>query len=115
PPRDGNGAAFDRGSAIEEFLSEHYRRVADAPSGHAYPNLSFFLFGPREQGGQVGTSEQFAASFALLARLTGLPSRVVVGFDAPAAGGAVTAGDANAWPEVLFDGLGWVPFAPMPQ
>ncbi|MBU2667074.1 DUF3488 and transglutaminase-like domain-containing protein [Actinoplanes bogorensis] len=112
---DGNGAAFDRATTIEEFLGEHYRKVADAPSGHAYPNLSFFLFGPREQGGQVGTSEQFAASFALLARLTGLPSRVVVGFDAPAAGGIVTAASALAWPEVLFDGLGWVAFDPMPK
>ncbi|WP_433380287.1 DUF3488 and transglutaminase-like domain-containing protein [Actinoplanes sp. CA-142083] len=112
---DGNGAAYDRAAAIEDFLAEHYRKVADAPSGHAYPNLTFFLFGPRDQGGQVGTSEQFAASFAVLARLTGLPSRVVVGFDAPAAGGTVTGGDAIAWPEVLFDGLGWVPFDPMPK
>jgi len=112
---DGNGAPYDRASAIESFLAEHYRKVADAPSGHAYPNLAFFLFGPRDQGGQVGTSEQFAASFALLARLTGLPSRVVVGFDAPAAGGIVTGGDAIAWPEVLFDGLGWVAFDPMPK
>ncbi|MEU4237728.1 DUF3488 and transglutaminase-like domain-containing protein [Actinoplanes sp. NPDC026619] len=112
---DGNGAAYDRAAAIEAFIAEHYKKVADAPSGHAYPNLAFFLFGPRAQGGQVGTSEQFAASFALLARLTGLPSRVVVGFDAPAAGGAVTGGDAIAWPEVLFEGLGWVPFDPMPK
>jgi transglutaminase-like putative cysteine protease len=112
---DGNGAAYDRASAIETFLGEHYRKVADAPSGHAYPNLQFFLFGPRAQGGQVGTSEQFAASFALLARLMGLPSRVVVGFDAPAGGGTVTGGDAIAWPEVLFDGLGWVAFDPLPK
>ncbi|MBM2620480.1 transglutaminase domain-containing protein [Actinoplanes sp. LDG1-06] len=112
---DGNGAGFDRALTIEEFLADHYRKVADAPSGHAYPNLNFFLFGPREQGGQVGTTEQFAASFALLARLTGLPSRVVVGFDAPAAGGTVTAASALAWPEVLFDGLGWVAFDPLPK
>jgi transglutaminase-like putative cysteine protease len=112
---DGNGAAFDRASAIQDFLAEHYRKVADAPSGHAYPNLAFFLFGPREQGGQRGTSEQFAASFALLARLTGLPSRVVVGFTVPPGGGTVTAADAIAWPEVLFDDLGWVAFDPMPK
>jgi transglutaminase-like putative cysteine protease len=112
---DGNGAAYDRASAIEDFLSEHYRKVADAPSGHAYPNLQFFLFGPRNQGGQRGTSEQFAASFALLARLDGLPARVAVGFDAPAVGGEVTAADAIAWPEVLFDDLGWVAFDPLPK
>lgn len=112
---DGNAGAYDRAAAIEAFLSEHYRKVADAPSGHAYPNLQFFLFGPRDQGGQRGTSEQFAASFALLARLTGLPTRVVVGFDAPKAGGTVTGGDAIAWPEVLFDELGWVAFDPLPK
>jgi len=112
---DGNGAGYDRAITIEDFLAEHYRKVPDAPSGHAYPNLRFFLFGKRDQGGQVGTSEQFAASFALLARLTGLPSRVVVGFDVPARGGTVTGGDALAWPEVLFDDLGWVAFDPMPK
>jgi hypothetical protein len=111
---EGNGGAFDRASAIEDFLAEHYQKVPDAPSGHAYPNLRFFLFGLRDQGGQRGTSEQFAASFALLARLTGLPSRVVVGFDVPASG-TVTAADAIAWPEVLFTDLGWVPFDPMPK
>ncbi|WP_122982048.1 transglutaminaseTgpA domain-containing protein [Actinoplanes teichomyceticus] len=112
---DGNGGAYDRAVAIEEFLAGHYRQTPDAPTGHAYPNLAYFLFGPRGQGGQEGTSEQFAASFALLARMTGLPSRVVVGFTTPAAGGQVTGGDALAWPEVLFDGLGWVPFDPMPS
>jgi hypothetical protein len=112
---DGNGAPYDRATMIEQFLGEHYRKVADAPSGHAYPNLSFFLFGPRDQGGQRGTSEQFAASFALLGRLAGLPTRVVVGFQVPAGGGPVTGGDAYAWPEVLFDELGWVAFDPLPQ
>ncbi|WP_353050996.1 transglutaminaseTgpA domain-containing protein [Actinoplanes sp. NBRC 101535] len=112
---EGNGAAYDRAVAIEEFLADHYRQVADAPSGHAYPNIDHFLFGRKELGGRRGTSEQFAAAYALMARLSGLPSRIVVGFRAPAAGGVVTAGDAVAWPEVLFDGLGWVAFDPMPK
>ncbi|MEU8112200.1 transglutaminaseTgpA domain-containing protein [Micromonospora sp. NPDC048947] len=109
-----NGAPFARASAIEQFLAEHYRVVADAPSGHAYPNLGFFLFGPRNGGGQEGTSEQFAASFAVLGRLSGLPTRVVVGFRTSGQG-PVLAGDAYAWPEVLFDGLGWVAFDPLPR
>ncbi|MFI7608288.1 transglutaminaseTgpA domain-containing protein [Micromonospora sp. NPDC049366] len=111
---EDNGAPYARAAAIEQFLAEHYRVVADAPSGHAYPNLAFFLFGPRNGGGQRGTSEQFAAAFAVLGRLTGLPTRVVVGFRS-SGDGPVRAGDAYAWPEVLFDGLGWVPFDPMPR
>ncbi|WBB82269.1 transglutaminaseTgpA domain-containing protein [Micromonospora sp. WMMD882] len=109
-----NGAPYARATAIEQFLAEHYRAVPDAPSGHAYPNLGFFLFGPRDAGGQRGTSEQFAAAFAVLGRLTGLPTRVVVGFSATGSG-PVRAADAFAWPEVLFDGLGWVAFDPLPR
>ncbi len=111
---EANGAPYARADAIATFLAEHYRLTADAPSGHAYPNLTFFLFGPRNGGGQRGTSEQFAAAFAVLGRLAGLPTRVVVGF-APNADGPVRAADAYAWPEVLFDGVGWVPFDPMPR
>ncbi|SCG44067.1 Transglutaminase-like superfamily protein [Micromonospora echinaurantiaca] len=109
-----NGAPYARALAVEQFLAEHYRLVADAPSGHAYPNLNFFLFGPRNGGGQRGTSEQFAAAFAVLGRLTGLPTRVVVGFESTG-DGPVRAADAYAWPEVLFEGLGWVPFDPLPR
>ncbi|MFI6159033.1 transglutaminaseTgpA domain-containing protein [Micromonospora haikouensis] len=111
---EDNGAPYARAAAIEQFLAEHYRVVADAPSGHAYPNLNFFLFGPRNGGGQRGTSEQFAAAFAVLGRLSGLPTRVVVGFSSDG-NGPVRAADAFAWPEVLFSGLGWVAFDPLPR
>jgi transglutaminase-like putative cysteine protease len=106
---------YQKALAVEQFLAEHYTFVNDAPSGHAYPNLTFFLFGPRNAGGQRGTSEQFAATFAVLARMLGLPSRVVVGFQAQPGVSSVHGRDAMAWPEVLFTGLGWVPFDPLPK
>ena len=111
----GEGSPYLRALALETFLAEHYRFAADAPSGHSYPNLRFFLFADPRAGGQRGTSEQFAASFAALGRLLGLPTRVVVGFRTPAGGGPVTGADAVAWPEVLFNGVGWVAFDPMPR
>ncbi|GAB4052224.1 transglutaminase TgpA family protein [Catellatospora paridis] len=110
-----NGAPYQRALAIEQFLAEHYKLDPQAPSGHAYPNLNFFLFGPAGTGAGKGTSEQFAASFAVLARLLNLPSRVVVGFTARAGQHAITAGDALAWPEIYFTGQGWVPFHPLPD
>lgn len=110
-----NGAPYQRALALEAYLAEHYRLDPQAPSGHAYPNIDFFLFTPPVAGGQKGTSEQFAAAFAVLARLMNLPSRVVVGFQAHQDNPAVTAGDALAWPEVYFTGHGWVAFNPMPQ
>jgi transglutaminase-like putative cysteine protease len=110
-----NGAPYARAVAIEEFLAGHYREVADAPSGHAYPNLNFFLFGPPNGGGQRGTSEQFAAAYAVLGRLMGLPTRVVVGFNSATGNGPVHGADAYAWPEVLFNEVGWVAFDPLPK
>ncbi|MFV2087936.1 transglutaminaseTgpA domain-containing protein [Micromonospora sp. LOL_021] len=110
-----NGAPYQRALAVEQFLADHYQLVTDAPSGHAYPNLGFFLFGPREAGGQRGTSEQFAAAYALLGRLMGLPTRVVVGFVVPSGDVTVHGRHAVAWPEVLFSGVGWVPFDPLPR
>jgi transglutaminase-like putative cysteine protease len=109
------GSPYQRAQAIASFLSDHYTLSTDAPSGHAYPNLNFFLFAARNLGGQRGTSEQFAASFAVLGRMLGLPTRVVVGFTARPGRGTVLGRDALAWPEVLFDGVGWVAFDPLPQ
>lgn len=104
-----------RAEGLAEFLGTHYAFDEDAPSGHAYPNLEFFLQAHPEHGGQRGTSEQFAATYAVVARMLGLPSRIVIGFHAPAGDGVVTAGDALAWPEVKFADVGWVRFDPMPQ
>jgi hypothetical protein len=112
--QEGNGGAYQRASALEQFLADHYTFVGDAPGGHAYPNLRFFLLGARQQGGQRGTSEQFAAAYAVMGRLMGLPTRVVVGFTAKAGHSTVHAADALAWPEVLFSGIGWVRFNPLP-
>jgi transglutaminase-like putative cysteine protease len=111
----GAGTPYNRALALQSFLADHYRFAGDAPSGHAYPNLRFFLFGAPLAGGQRGTSEQFASAFATLGRLMGLPTRVVVGFHTPAGGGLITAGDAVAWPEVLFQDVGWVAFDPLPD
>jgi len=110
----GESSPYLRALRLQTFMQEHYAFAADAPSGHSYPNLSFFLLADRLLGGQRGTSEQFATAFATLGRLIGLPTRVVVGFHVPAGGGTVTAGHAVAWPEVLFAGIGWVPFDPLP-
>ncbi|MET7400141.1 transglutaminaseTgpA domain-containing protein [Dactylosporangium sp. NPDC005572] len=110
----GQGGAYQRAIELRRFLADHYRYDTAAPSGHAYPNLRFFLLGDPGRGGGRGTSEQFAAAYAVLGRLMGLPTRVAVGFAAPAGNGTVRAGDALAWPEVLFTGVGWVPFDPLP-
>jgi hypothetical protein len=66
---------------------------------------------------------------AVMARLEGIPSRIAVGYAPGRLTGAtvtvagqgalaeyeVDARDAHAWPELYFQGLGWVPFEPTPS
>ena len=70
----------------------------------------------------------FASAMAVMARLEGIPSRIAVGYAPGRPTGAtvsvagqgalpeyeVDARDAHAWPELYFQGLGWVPFEPTP-
>ena len=111
---------YERALAIERAV-EHSRKLsARATSGSAFWRIEQFLFGsPDTPGGRVGTSEQFATAFALMARNAGLPTRIVVGFrpGEPQDDGTmlVRGRDALAWPEVYFNRLGWVPFSPTPN
>jgi transglutaminase-like putative cysteine protease len=117
---------MEQASAIELAVSARELDPA-AASGSSYLRAREFLLGPAGSGGQRGTSEQFATSFAILARVVGLPTRVVVGFDVPdaevpagTAGDAttpvlVTSGDARVWAEVYFEGFGWAVFDPTPD
>jgi hypothetical protein len=99
-------------------LLEHYLRTSavydvTSPPGHSLASLEYFL-----RSTHRGTSEQFASSFALLARTLGLPSRVVVGFrpGTPADGAfQVLSGDVLVWPEIQFKDLGWMAFNPTPD
>ncbi|MFD1540588.1 DUF3488 and transglutaminase-like domain-containing protein [Nonomuraea guangzhouensis] len=98
---------------LAAYLRKHAGYDVNSPPGHSYRSIEFFLTEAKK-----GTTEQFAASYALLARSLGLPSRVVVGFGPGKSQGGgvrqVLAGDVLAWAEVEFKGIGWVPFYPTP-
>ncbi|MEV6980576.1 DUF3488 and transglutaminase-like domain-containing protein [Sphaerisporangium sp. NPDC051017] len=105
---------YEQASLLEHYLRTRHKYDVTSPPGHSLAVLEYFL-----RTTHRGTSEQFAASFALLARTLGLPSRVVVGFrpGTPGADGAyhVASGDVLAWPEIEFRGLGWTAFDPTPE
>ncbi|MFF1816874.1 transglutaminaseTgpA domain-containing protein [Kribbella sp. NPDC058245] len=67
---------------------------------------------------KTGYCEQFATGMALMARLVGIPSRVGIGFLPGQAGKdgqyTVRMHDMHAWPELYFEGIGWVRFEPTP-
>ena len=82
------------------------------PAGAIFPD--FFLLESR-----AGYCTYYATAFVLLARELGLPVRYVQGYaiqDESLGWGIVTVNDssAHAWPEVYFQGIGFIPFEPTP-
>jgi transglutaminase-like putative cysteine protease len=65
-----------------------------------------------------GYCQQFAFAMAVIARLVGIPARVVVGYTQGSFIGnntwQVKTSDAHAWPELYFPGAGWLRFEPTP-
>lgn len=118
---NGLGSRWEQALALQDLVRGERLLDHQAPSGSSYGRLQEFLFLPAEEGGQVGSTEQFAASFAVLGRSVGLPTRVVVGFDltdeAEAGAETVTVqGEhARAWAEVYFARVGWIAFDPSPD
>jgi protein-glutamine gamma-glutamyltransferase len=89
-----------------------FRYTTNLPPAGPFPLVDFLL---RDHAGYC---QHFASAAALLLRLTGVPTRVVVGFatGVPESGGRfnVRDTDAHAWIEVYFQGYGWVAFNPTP-
>jgi len=97
-------------------LQDWFRRTFDYRLGVTYGRdaqaIAAFL-AQRE-----GYCEQFAITFAVMARTLGIPARVAVGFTPgerlPDGNWSVQGRHSHAWPEVWFADVGWVAFEPTP-
>ncbi|MDQ1701968.1 MAG: hypothetical protein QOF57_1220 [Frankiaceae bacterium] len=108
-------SAYDKAKLLEKWFSTSGGFVYDTqgPTGLEQNALTEFL--QKKHGYCV----QFASTMALMARLLGIPSRVDVGFT----GGtlkspgvySVSSTDSHAWPELYFEGVGWIRFEPTPS
>ncbi|MEU4744418.1 transglutaminaseTgpA domain-containing protein [Actinosynnema sp. NPDC023658] len=109
----GARPTFRTALVLEQYLSDNYRVAtgSELPTGSGWPQLGKFLLDTKR-----GTSEQFAASYVVLARIVGIPARLAVGYraprDRPAGEVVVRNKDVLAWPEVAVEGVGWVPLDP---
>ena len=97
------------------FRDGSFTYTLDAPPGHSDSAILDFLFASR-----AGYCEQFAGTYAAMARAVGLPARVAVGFTPGEPDPAdptlyhVRGEHAHAWPEVWIPGAGWTAFEPTP-
>jgi len=134
----GNQAGdIDRLRGVQQQLSALFsRNDDDAPRGNRLSSLHVLvdrLKASRPDIGQsvsgacaepegakgaarpVSTPEQLSALFTLIAQREGFMSRLAVGFTTPpqepsSSGIDFGRGSATAWPEVYFQGFGWIPF-----
>ncbi len=94
-----------------------YDHTELARPGHSLARLDEFFADPDRL---VGFSEQYAAGAAVLARIGGVPARVVVGYEIPPeryidGEAIVIADDLNAWIEIETAEQGWVPVVVTPD
>ena len=117
----GAGNPFDQAMALQTFLrSSPFRYSEEAPveqgfDGDGIAAIDEFL------RVQAGYCVHYASAMAVMARAIGIPSRVAVGFQPgtrQTVDGAsvyeLTTDDLHAWPELYFEGVGWVQFEPTP-
>jgi len=105
---------YQRMRLLESFLSESfYYTLTPGSSPTDQDFVDHFLFDLQE-----GYCVHFATAFVIMARSLGMPVRYAEGFlvNVPDMSGTIEVLNrmAHAWPEVYFEGFGWVIFEPTP-
>jgi len=106
--------SFEKAVALQNWLGAgNFTYTLKAPTVTNARSLGNFLTVTKR-----GYCQQFSFAMAVLARLLGIPSRVAYGFTSGTSVGdnewLVTTHDAHAWPELYFQGSGWLRFEPTP-
>ena len=113
----GVSGNYEKLLALQSYFRNNFTYSLDVPASTSTTATLDFL------NRKSGYCEQFSSTFALFARLIGIPSRVAIGFTPGEENPIGTSNvrlfnvrsqHAHAWPEVWFDGIGWVLFEPTP-
>lgn len=112
---EGLVSPYHKVQAIKGYLLGNFPYDLDVP---AFPEgvdtIDYFLFEARR-----GYCEHFATALTVMARVVGVPARLVTGYLPgrynPFTGfWEVRTSDAHAWTEIYVAGVGWVPFDATP-
>jgi transglutaminase-like putative cysteine protease len=112
---EGQSTAFGKAEALQSWLgnSGGFSYSLNASPITNAAQLTSFLTSSKK-----GYCQQFAVAMADLARLVHIPSRVVIGYTSGTrlrnGTWQVTTADAHEWPELYFEGYGWLRFEPTP-
>ncbi|MFE1907134.1 DUF3488 and DUF4129 domain-containing transglutaminase family protein [Streptomyces gardneri] len=106
---------YEKAVKLQNWFADDggFRYDVEVSSGTGVQAISRFL------KDKEGFCVHFSFSMAAMARSLGIPARVAVGFmpGTTQTDGSVSVGirDAHAWPELYFDGAGWMRFEPTPS
>ena len=136
---EGAESPFDKALVLQDWFRSEFAYDLNVAQGHSIERIEDFLRVRR------GYCEQFASTYAMMARGLGIPSRVAIGFTpgevqqdgeivtAPEDAASDEVSDAageqreglqtyivrgrnyHSWPEVLIPGAGWVAMEPTPS
>lgn len=115
----GTGTAYEQAIALQDFFTDgDFTYSLDAPVEGDFDGTGIAVIA-RFLEVREGYCVHYASAMAVMARALGIPSRIAVGFQPgePSASGdtfTVTSSDLHAWPELYFDGIGWLRFEPTP-
>lgn len=110
----GADTRYGQARALQDWFRTEFTYSLDVAPGHGDDAVVDFL------EAREGYCEQFAGTYAAMARSLGIPARVAVGFtpgevdDDDPGRFSVRGRNAHAWPELWFPQVGWVPFEPTP-
>jgi len=111
----GAHTMYDKAVALETYFRTSFtysNTIQLLPGAEA---TAWLLF----QSNHSAFCNYFATAMAVMARLLGMPARVIDGytsgtFDAKAQDWVVHSSDAHAWTQIYFAGYGWINFEPSP-
>lgn len=117
----GSGTTYERAIALQTFFADgDFTYSVDAPVEQGYDGTGVGVI-ERFLVEKSGYCVHFASAMAVMARVVGIPARMVVGFQPGTRDpvGArreftVDSSDLHAWPELYFEGIGWLRFEPTP-
>jgi transglutaminase-like putative cysteine protease len=119
----GAATPYDAAVAIQSFLrSTDFDYSTEAPVEAGYDGGGFDVIAQFLET-RAGYCVHFASTMAVLARDAGIPARISIGYTQGTptqerVNGVqrvqVDSHDLHSWPELYFEGVGWVPFEPTP-
>ena len=119
----GATSKYDAAVAIQAYLrGPDFDYSTEAPVEEGYDGGGFDVIA-RFLETKAGYCVHFASTMAVLARQIGIPARISIGYTQGSPTEERVEGvqrvevdshDLHSWPELYFEGVGWVPFEPTP-